>query len=193
MYPVILFEGLDHTGKSTIAEQIARELHGVIIHSPARELTPFRKYFDSLGNEENFAYYLTGNHAVDLKISHLRKKRIVIADRHFFSTVAYHSPKLGKNIDYILKGMKNVPDIIYYFTATIAELEKRTHKSGKVNERFHGARYWKEVEAHYQRIFEHYPQVRIVDTTGKTLEQVYQFILKDIRLFLHEKAQLKST
>lgn len=143
-------------------------------------MAPFRPYFGSLDNQSNLAYYIVCNHILNLKIVEIRQKFPVVLDRYFFTTVAYHSAKLGKNIDYILDRMTTLPDRIYYLTGDISELENRTRTTGQVNDRFHGVGLWEEVDKNYRRLFSHNPNVLVVDTTNRTIDQVYNQILTDV-------------
>lgn len=181
MYQFILFEGLDRTGKSTIAKKIAKKIDGILLHSPPEILVPYRKHFDSLNNDINLSYYITANHILDYQISENIQKRNVVCDRHFFTTVVYHSAKLNKNLDYLLKNMKNIPSKIYYLTGKVSELDKRASDTNSKNNRFHEVILWKKVDENYNRIFAHYPNVIKINTTNKTEKEVLQIVLDDLK------------
>jgi dTMP kinase len=182
MYPFILFEGLDRTGKTTVAKRIAQELGGVYLHSPPEVLMPFRKGFDAQGSDElNFAFYLVGNHILNQQIVQAIQTQLVVCDRHFPSTVASHSDKLGRNLDHHLEEMNPLPDRVYYFFADIGTIIERDKASGGVNERFYGREYWERVMANYDRIFSGNPGIVRIDTTHRTIDEVYELVLGDIR------------
>ena len=180
MKPFILFEGLDRTGKSILSAKVAEKIGAELLQSPPKELLPFREYFDGLSNETNFAYYLECNRTLNKQIRSIRKNTPVVLDRYFFTTVAYHSVKLGRNIDYILDEMTSVPNRIYYFTGNINELNKRAIATGNINPRFHGIKLWKEVDKNYERLFFGNPNVVKIDSTKLKLDEVYKIILDDL-------------
>ena len=181
MHKFILFEGLDRTGKSTIAEKIAKLLDAKLLHSPPEVLVPFRKYFDTLDNTTNFSYYLTANQILDFKISEYLKKQNVVCDRYYPTTAAYHSAKLNKNMNFILDTVRTKPDRIYYLTANPEILDKRATDTNSVNDRFHGIDLWRKVSKNYDKIFLHNPSVLRIDTTNKTEKEVLQIVLDDLK------------
>ncbi|MFO7710271.1 MAG: hypothetical protein R6V53_00745 [Candidatus Woesearchaeota archaeon] len=178
MSQFILFEGLDRTGKSSIAKRIAHEMNAVLLHSPPELLMPFRSHFDALDNETNFSYYLTANHVLNCQIEELLKTSSVVCDRYFHTTIAYHSVKLKRNLDSYLNGMTVTPHRIYYLKGDVEVLEQRAKNSGK--DRFHGPDLWREVMRNYDRLFENLPNVLVIDTTDKTEEEVYKIVSEDI-------------
>ncbi len=181
MYQFILFEGLDRTGKSTIAKEVAKKLNAILLHSPPDILIPYRKHFDSLDNETNLSYYITANHVLDCQIGDYLSKQNVVCDRYYFTTIAYHSAKLERNIDYLLKEMKTTPNKIYYLTGEVTVLNARAEKTGLKNDRFHGIDLWKKVEFNYNKLFKRFSNVVKIDTTNKTEEEVLQIVLNDLK------------
>ena len=182
MHPFILIEGLDRTGKSTIARRVAEAMGGRQLHSPPDVLVPFRAGFDSLSDDEiNFCFYLVGNHVLNQQIAKILKRSPVVLDRHFPSTVAYHSPKLGRNLDYCLEGMSPLPNRIYYLTGDLDVLDERARVTCTRNDRFHGFDYWRQVASHYDRIFKGNETVVRVDTTDMAEDVVYKFVFGDLK------------
>ena len=181
----ILFEGLDRTGKSTISKKVAETIGAHLFHPPPGVLCPYREYFDSLDNETNLAYYLTSNHIVDYQIGeHLSSNNSVcVCDRYYYTTVAYHSVKLNKNIDYILQGMQNKPDKIYYLTANISELKERISVGNLISDRFHDVKYLEKVKKKYEEIFTNIKNVVEVDTTGRSEQEVFGEIADDLKRY----------
>ncbi|MBU2561531.1 MAG: AAA family ATPase [Nanoarchaeota archaeon] len=177
-HPVIIFEGLDHTGKTTTATRLVTEVGGVYLHSPPEELMLFRKEFDKMGPLPNLEFYLTCNRIIDIKIREAQEHKPVVVDRHFFSTIAYHSNILGMDLDGVIATMLTLPDRVYYLTAELEEIEMRTARTGQINPRFHGKGLWAKADATYRRLLEGYPVLEI-DTTHIDEAAVYRLVLED--------------
>jgi len=180
MFPFLLFEGLDNTGKSIIAKKIAKKINAALYYGVPELLLPFREKFDNLDDEISFAFYIIGNHIIDSQISESRKTRNVIVDRFFFSTIAYHSVKLGRNLDSFLNEMKNIPDKIYYLTGQIEEINKRTQKKGLKSNELYSPTFFKEFIRNYDRVLSRYSNIVIIDTTYNSIEEAYRIVLDDL-------------
>ena len=87
--PIIILEGLDGTGKTTIVEGLQRKMGEVnCLRSPPDCLSSFRPHFDGQVPHVRRAFYLVGNYACALNIRKTANKPIVI-DRFWPSTMAY--------------------------------------------------------------------------------------------------------
>ena len=94
-HPVILVEGLDGVGKSTLVHTIATKLHASIIASPPKMPDPFDEHCDlrirvdqtepSIRRE----FYRSGNFHASLLIEEARKDGPVILDRYWPSTASF--------------------------------------------------------------------------------------------------------
>ena len=88
-HPIIILEGLDGTGKTTIVEGLQQKMGEVnCLRSPPDCLSSFRPYFDGQVPHVRRAFYLVGNYACALNIRKNADKPIVI-DRFWPSTMAY--------------------------------------------------------------------------------------------------------
>lgn len=87
MWMFIIFEGIDGTGKSTIARMLAEYLDYIFVSTPGINYVPIR-----LAATQNifsaFHYYVSSNYAV----SYQAKKQGVVCDRYIYSTLAYNWP-----------------------------------------------------------------------------------------------------
>lgn len=183
-HPFFLFEGVDHTGKSTIAARIAGKFRGYLLEAPPQEVIGLRKPHDENDSpEENLDYYLAGNVINDRRVAVLREKKPVVLVRHFPSTVAHHSSFVGRNLDYILQYMLVKPDRTYHLTADISKVIVRMNRTGNINQRFGTHGVLREVRGHYERIFRGDDSVMSVDTSNVGLEDVSGIVLDDVAGF----------
>ncbi|MBW2971550.1 hypothetical protein KY359_00810 [Candidatus Woesearchaeota archaeon] len=184
MHPFILFEGIDHTGKTTISTRLAERFGGFYLHTPPEELKAARPFFDSLDFQSNLAYYLTGNHLVAYAVQQNREDGPVFLDRYFYSTVAFHSARMGVNLDNLLERMAVVPDRIFFLTADVDESLRRMGITGDSRAGFHERELLAKMSANYDRLFSGNPSVLEIDTTERSLEDVYSQVLEDVTAFL---------
>jgi len=45
MFPIIAVEGIDGSGKTTVAELVAKKMNGVCIHTPAKQYSDMKGFF----------------------------------------------------------------------------------------------------------------------------------------------------
>uniref|UniRef100_A0A3Q3LSW0 Cytidine monophosphate (UMP-CMP) kinase 2, mitochondrial n=1 Tax=Mastacembelus armatus TaxID=205130 RepID=A0A3Q3LSW0_9TELE len=88
-FPVIIIEGLDATGKSTLTESLRDTLGAVIMQSPPPCLSPWRARFDQEPPLIRRAFYALGNYITAEQIGQEGMKTPVIVDRFWHSTAAY--------------------------------------------------------------------------------------------------------
>lgn len=91
--PVILVvEGVDCVGKTTLAKAIASKLGFRYLYTPQPPLSTIRKEIESLDDSNTrFFYYLTSVIAVQRKIrSDIDLRRSVVIDRYIHSTLVMH-------------------------------------------------------------------------------------------------------
>jgi thymidylate kinase len=181
--PIVVFEGLDHTGKTTNARRLAEEVGGVYMHSPPDEMKPYRAEFDSMDPISNLEFYMTCNRIMDIKIRKAASKQPVMVDRHFFSTVAAHSVILDRDLSSMLSTMRVKLDRVYFMTAELDTIEQRIERTGKKNPRFSGRTFLMEAGENYKRMLKGYPVLEI-DTTNTDEEGVYKIVLDDFKRIL---------
>ena len=88
--PVVVVEGLDGTGKSTLVLNLKEKLgqFAVCLKSPPEELSHLRSYFDEQPKKMRRAFYVLGNYACAVRMQLLATEGPVIVDRFWPSTVA---------------------------------------------------------------------------------------------------------
>ncbi|KAA0711319.1 UMP-CMP kinase 2, mitochondrial [Triplophysa tibetana] len=88
-FPVIVIEGLDATGKTTLTEALRESLNATLLKSPPQCLAPFRQCFDSEPPVIRRAFYALGNYITAAQMGKESLKAPVIVDRYWHSTAAY--------------------------------------------------------------------------------------------------------
>lgn len=88
-FPVIVIEGLDATGKTTVTQSVSDSLKAVILKSPPACIGQWRKIFDDEPTIIRRAFYSLGNYIVASEIAKASTKSPVIVDRYWHSTATY--------------------------------------------------------------------------------------------------------
>ncbi|XP_006910471.2 UMP-CMP kinase 2, mitochondrial, partial [Pteropus alecto] len=88
-FPVIVIEGLDATGKTTVTQSVAESLKAVLLKSPPACISQWRKLFDDEPTIIRRAFYSLGNYIVASEIAKESTKSPVIVDRYWHSTATY--------------------------------------------------------------------------------------------------------
>lgn len=90
---LVVVEGLDGVGKSTVVTRLARHLHAVELRTPARELATMREgILNALANSPlaTTMFYATSVLAASQQAGQmLAQGRTVIMDRYYLSTLVY--------------------------------------------------------------------------------------------------------
>ncbi|XP_008398072.1 UMP-CMP kinase 2, mitochondrial [Poecilia reticulata] len=88
-FPVIVIEGLDATGKTTLTESLRDSLGATLLRSPPQCLSAWRGRFDREPPLIRRAFYAVGNYITAGQINQEASKSPVIVDRFWHSTAAY--------------------------------------------------------------------------------------------------------
>jgi radical S-adenosyl methionine domain-containing protein 2 len=93
----IAVEGLDGSGKSTIAARLAERLDATLIHNPPQTLAAARGLADALSDEGRRAWYRHANmEAIRQAEAVLVAGRPVVMDRSLATTLAFAAAERGK-------------------------------------------------------------------------------------------------
>jgi len=92
-HPIILLEGLDGVGKSTIAQELHNQIKGSkLMKTPPKELDEFRKFFDKQQESVRRSFYMFGNILASMEMADFATNHgPVIIDRYYPSTIAYQT------------------------------------------------------------------------------------------------------
>jgi thymidylate kinase len=97
-YPFVVVEGIDGTGKSTIARLVAAKLRGEYYKTPPTPFASVRAAIDErMDSLSRFYFYLSSVCSAASEIGIILERKPVVCDRYIYSTYAYHfvmDPKL---------------------------------------------------------------------------------------------------
>ncbi|XP_060643980.2 UMP-CMP kinase 2, mitochondrial [Anolis sagrei] len=88
-FPVIVIEGLDATGKTTVTCALKDALNAVLLRTPPPCVSQWRKVFDNQPTLIRRAFYALTNYIVASEIAKASVNSPVIVDRYWHSTAAY--------------------------------------------------------------------------------------------------------
>ncbi|XP_069812741.1 UMP-CMP kinase 2, mitochondrial-like [Dendropsophus ebraccatus] len=192
-FPIIVIEGLDATGKSTLTESLKSHLEAALLKSPPESIGQWRAIFDSESTLVKRAYYAAGNYIGAAEIAQASKTSPVIVDRFWHSTAAYAiATEIGGGLHNLPEPHHDVyhwpddllrPDLVILLTVCDEERIRRIQKRGlqetkeekelKVNSVFR-----QKVEEVYKRMEN--PGCVIIDASPSK-ETVLQEALRVIR------------
>jgi dTMP kinase len=127
----IVIEGLDGTGKSTIAKALAEAIGAEMLSTPGREFNNIREQIDSIYQDNHQArqlFYMSTVVSISEQVRELISKgKNVIVDRYWLSTQVYHQWK-SENNHFELIEVENkilIPDITLYLHLPLEQRKKR--------------------------------------------------------------------
>ncbi|MAF99568.1 MAG: hypothetical protein CMH61_03050 [Nanoarchaeota archaeon] len=158
----ICFEGVDGSGKTTLAKLLAKKMDARYYYSPPEMLLPIRAGIYEYDVAVRFQYYLLGNTITSEDVEKTLRDQSAIVDRYVYSTLAFHFPIQDENIPNL-----TLPDRIIYVTASWEEIDRRLsqREHRKSSEQIP---YLQSVDQEYRRIFRTLDNVVEIDTTNET-------------------------
>ncbi|XP_019613187.2 UMP-CMP kinase 2, mitochondrial [Rhinolophus sinicus] len=188
-FPVIVIEGLDATGKTTVTQSVSDSLKGILLKSPPDCISQWRKLFDDEPTIIRRAFYSLGNYIVASEIAKESTKSPVIVDRYWHSTATYaiatevsggvrHLPPAHHPIYQWPRDLLT-PDLVLLLTVSPEERLKRIQARGMDRTREEAeleanSIFRQKVEETYQRMEK--PACLVVDA-GPSKEKVLQVVL----------------
>ncbi|CAL8287061.1 unnamed protein product [Lota lota] len=88
-FPVVVIEGLDATGKTTLTQSLRKAMGARLLRSPPQCLSPWRAGFDQEPPLIRRAFYALGNYITAEQVGQEASQAPVIVDRYWHSTAAY--------------------------------------------------------------------------------------------------------
>ena len=197
MNQFIVFDGMDGSGKTSQAKMLADFLKNkgkkvLFTHEPTRN-TKLGRYIEKRIRSQNkpstkeLLELYTKDREAHLKneiIPNLKKGKIIVCDRYYYSTMAYQLPK-EKWKDYIKPFLK--PDIAFICNIPAEIAIKRINHSLRNNERrfrkkamFEKLGFLRKVRKKYLQM-EMFKEARIIDTKPNP-KIIFEKIKKEIKL-----------
>ena len=190
---LIVFEGIDGTGKSTqcgLLEQSLNEMQvpNIALAEPTRGvwgmkirrlLSEGRK---NISPQEELSWFVN-DRKEDIETNimpALQENKVVIMDRYYFSTAAYQGA-LGLDPDQIRQENEKfapIPDRVLIFLSSAEKCLERIESSRDQKSAFEKLDYLNKV----QDIFEKFngPNIRFIENTG-SLSDVHEKVLAEVR------------
>ncbi|KAM9201139.1 UMP-CMP kinase 2, mitochondrial [Dugong dugon] len=192
-FPVIVIEGLDATGKTTVTQSVSDSLKAVLLKSPPPCVAQWRKIFDDEPTIIRRAFYSLGNYIVASEIAKESTQSPVVVDRYWHSTATYalateisgglqHLPPAHHHIYQWPKDLLR-PDLVLLLTVSPEERMRRIAGRGmeKTKEEVEleaNNVFRQKIEVSYQRMEN--PGCHVVDASPSR-EKVIQTVLSLIR------------
>ena len=197
-YPVIVFEGIETSGKSTnlnIAVNYLkkkkksfiklREPGGTKTSEKIRKLLLNKKI--KLNNKTDLMlFYASRSENFEKKIKKNYKKKIILIDRFSDSTIAYQhygmniNLKLIKTINKFIIGSFK-PDITFLSIVNLKNLKTRLNKRLKLNryDKFK-INFYSKVQKGYYKISKKNKNYSIIDSNKMTIKEVKKYIINKL-------------
>ena len=188
-HPIIYFEGVDGTGKTTLASGLAKRINGVYLKTPPQciyTITQRAKFSSCI---ETFHYHILGNIVAHYQSQELALLSPVVLDRSYYSTFANYLD----NTD-LIKSMPAPPSptLIFYLSADWNVIESRL--SGRADRRSHeNIPNLQRIDANYRRIFESLTNVISIQTHESTVQETLDLLTQKASPFLSNAREFCST
>jgi dTMP kinase len=209
---LLTLEGIDGSGKSSLAHYLARELEKrdypvLLTHEPGgtplgqnlRTLLHTRNY--SISAQAEFLLFAAdrAQHAQEILIPALQAGKLVISDRFADSSIAYQGYGRGLDLDLIsyvntwaLQAL--MPDLTLYLRLDYKTALERLQKRNLALTAFEQekADFFKRVSAGFQEIFHNKPHVITLDATA-LIERVHEQALEVVLAKIHNNTYCNNT
>lgn len=176
----VVIEGLDGSGKSTIAKMLSEAFDCYYYETPAGYYKQIRTLVDNgLDIIEHYLFYLAAVRYASQQIQSMLKQRSVICDRYIYSTLAYHRT-LGLGITINIDELQLLmPDYVFYLQISeeiqLQRLKERGYQTTTADNWLVKQNLFNQLD----REFKKFP-VRLVDAGHKQPKQIITEIIDDI-------------
>ena len=189
----IVFEGIDGTGKSTIAKKLAMELEKegyevFLTQEPTKTWIgeDVRRAIEEEKNGFTQALLFFADRAEHVQDIEKNKEKIVICDRYVYSTFAYQGAQLEKELgieralewfERVYEPMRLDPDLVFLIVVDPKEGIRRIYGRER-KEKFEKVEFLKRVQEIYLMIASKYKFI-VVDG-NREIEEIYGKIKRKI-------------
>ena len=187
---LVVFEGLDRSGKSTQVKLLADALN---LNKSKSEIWRYPNRSTSIGgliNDYLCKKIELDDHAVHLLFSANRWETVsqmksklnaginLIVDRYAYSGVAYTSAKEGFDLEWCKQCDRGLPkpDLVFFLDTKIDEVERRQNFG---DERYENIEFQKKVYSNFKKLFdfENLDECLVLNA-GDTIDNIHQIILR---------------
>ena len=201
--PLIVFEGIEGTGKSTQIKNTIKYLkkkkyNYVHIREPggSAESEKIRKLILNKNNNfhpmtDLFLYMAARNENLIKIINKNYKKKIILVDRFIYSTIAYQHFGMGLNKNLIIKLNKIIlkkikPSFVFYLKVNKKNLIKRLNRRKNKNryDNFN-IKFYQKVQNGFSKILNNKNNVMTIDTND-TLTNNKKQIINKLEILLND-------
>ena len=176
-HKLIVLEGCDGSGKSSVAMGIAKEINGIYFKTPSKIFWDMREKVEETKDWNIiFYFYLTGTLMAGHEINQLLEHSHVVCDRYYYTTLAYHKC-LGVKIPAGIEKLFTPPDFSFCLYANKEEVKRRLSTRTYVGP--HDFNF--DLQDQVLKEFEHF-QLEFFDTSNLNVDESIQAILQKISL-----------
>ena len=191
---LIVFEGLDRSGKSTQSRLLSEALKSKNFKTELWQYPNRKTTIGSMINDYLSKKIELEDHAVNLLFSANRWETVkdmkeklnsgvnLIVDRYAYSGVAYTSAKTGFDFDWCKQCDVGLPkaDLVCFMDTKIEDLEKRENFG---DERYETSEFQKNVYANFKKLFDLEKQKTedcLILNAKDTIENLHQNVLNNV-------------
>ncbi|MGZ6519561.1 MAG: hypothetical protein ACXVED_18385 [Bacteroidia bacterium] len=194
---LIVFEGVDGSGKSEVSKMVSEILGTYYLESPTLEFNSIRKYIDDYSSPiGRFLFYMVTNLDLSRIIEDKLKLQDVICARYYYSTLIGYSARSGKSITNLMEKLPILNQDFYQPDLTILLFVNRDEQKNRINKRNKGINSGSDERCLYDENYgkvlaEKYLMVAkelnwlIIDTSDMTMDEVVKeciFNIKSIKI-----------
>ncbi|MDP2907192.1 MAG: AAA family ATPase [Nanoarchaeota archaeon] len=190
MSRLIVIEGIDGSGKDTVAKKLVEKVNGNYFFTPPEGYKMIRGYINNKASPEaRFLYYLSSVIDVSSKINKSPSKNDPVCVRYVWSTMVYYSVMENKSLYSVSAMVKPFipyivqPDINVLLTVSeeeqIRRLKFRNGTEHTISDllSIEDDNFRKRINEAYQNIAKESSWVKI-DTTNKSIDEIVDKIIK---------------
>ncbi|MEA3379075.1 MAG: deoxynucleoside kinase [Nanoarchaeota archaeon] len=176
-HKLYVLEGVDASGKTTLAKLLAQNIGGAYYSTPPKHYEQASWDFESATPMERFEYYMGGNYAAKGELVKLLETGPVFIDRYVHSTVVCRSAEMGVNL--AIPNDILMPDMIIYLKASWEDIEERLSSRPKRNTH-ENIKFLQRLAEKYKEYLADFDNIIHVDTTCRNPVIVVNDIISKI-------------
>ena len=190
--PFLVLEGVDLSGKTTIAALLAQELGAKLMKSPPFPFETIKQsVLECAAPLARFCYFIASNTQISKMASDVLANQPVVCDRYIWSTIAYHSaienipPQGLVNIVEPLIGSLRMPNLVVFLR--VSRQAQLVRAKNKVDDQLQrnllvSERFQQELNEAYEKTKELIQAPCIeVDTSESSISESVQEIIAEIK------------